>query len=321
MTAMGTHGLHAAVGHASESSPSMASRAFGSAIGIPKSPRCVDDLAVIRSCHADGLNHVGGICQMNTGSILGGRPSLGSWCLYGLGSECDDLPGYVVLTDNSDTPPGGNRNWGTGFMPAAYQGTQVSRRQAADPARRPARWRDRRRGSAASSTSSSSSIASICTGARGRQPARSPHRQLRVGLSHAVGRPRGDRSGERNGRHPRAVRPRPERDRPQRPQLPAGPPAGRARRALRAALHGLGQQVGRPHATWKATTRCTAARATGRSPGCSKDLEAPRPARQHAGDLGRRVRPHADERKRQRPRPQSLRLHHLDGRRRRAAAA
>jgi Protein of unknown function (DUF1501) len=67
---------------------------------------------------------VGGICQMNTGSILGGRPSLGSWCLYGLGSECEDLPGYVVLADSGDNPPGGNRNWGTGFMPAAYQGTK-----------------------------------------------------------------------------------------------------------------------------------------------------------------------------------------------------
>jgi hypothetical protein len=85
---------------------------------------CVDDIAVVRSCHADGLNHVGSVCQMNTGSILGGRPSLGSWCLYGLGSECEDLPGYVVLTDTPDNPPGGNRNWSTGFMPAAYQGTK-----------------------------------------------------------------------------------------------------------------------------------------------------------------------------------------------------
>ncbi len=90
----------------------------------PEIAQCADDLAVIRSCHADALNHVGGICQMNTGSILGGRPSLGSWCLYGLGSECDDLPGYVVLADGGDNPPGGNRNWGTGFMPAAYQGTK-----------------------------------------------------------------------------------------------------------------------------------------------------------------------------------------------------
>ena len=91
----------------------------------PEIARHADKLALVRSCHADGLNHVGGICQMNTGSVLGGRPSLGAWCLYGLGSACDDLPGYVVLADNGDTPPGGNRNWGTGFMPAAYQGTKL----------------------------------------------------------------------------------------------------------------------------------------------------------------------------------------------------
>jgi arylsulfatase A-like enzyme len=83
-----------------------------------------DDLAVIRSCYADGLNHVGSICQMNTGSVLGGRPCLGSWSLYGLGSVSANLPGYVVLLDYPEDPPGGSRNWSTGFMPATYQGTR-----------------------------------------------------------------------------------------------------------------------------------------------------------------------------------------------------
>jgi hypothetical protein len=92
----------------------------------PEIATCVDDIAVIRSCQADGLNHVGGLCQMNTGSILGGRPCLGSWSLYGLGSECENLPGFVVMLDNPDDPPGGNRNWSTGFMPASYQGTKFS---------------------------------------------------------------------------------------------------------------------------------------------------------------------------------------------------
>jgi hypothetical protein len=90
----------------------------------PEIATCADDLAVIRSCHADGLNHVGSICQMNTGSILGGRPCLGSWSLYGLGSVSENLPGYVVLLDYPEDPPGGSRNWGTGFMPATYQGTR-----------------------------------------------------------------------------------------------------------------------------------------------------------------------------------------------------
>jgi hypothetical protein len=91
---------------------------------LPEIATCVDDIAIVRSCYADGLNHVGSVCQMNTGSILGGRPSLGSWCLYGLGSGAENLPGFVVLGDTPDNPPGGNRNWGTGFMPAAYQGTK-----------------------------------------------------------------------------------------------------------------------------------------------------------------------------------------------------
>jgi arylsulfatase A-like enzyme len=61
---------------------------------------------------------------MNTGSILGGRPCLGSWALYGLGSVCRNLPGFVVLLDYPEDPPGGGRNWGTGFMASAYQGTR-----------------------------------------------------------------------------------------------------------------------------------------------------------------------------------------------------
>jgi hypothetical protein len=91
---------------------------------LPQVATCADDLAVIRSCHADGLNHVGSVCQMNTGSILGGRPCLGSWALYGLGTVSQELPGYVVLMDYPEDPPGGGRNWGTGFMPTTFQGTR-----------------------------------------------------------------------------------------------------------------------------------------------------------------------------------------------------
>lgn len=91
---------------------------------LPHTARCVDDLAIIRSCWADGLNHVGSVCQMNTGSILAGRPSLGSWATYGLGTENQSLPSFVVLLDGDREPPGGARNWGTGFMPATYQGTR-----------------------------------------------------------------------------------------------------------------------------------------------------------------------------------------------------
>jgi len=90
----------------------------------PNVGRHADKLCVIRSCRADGLNHVGSVCQMNTGSILAGRPSLGAWVAYGLGSASQNLPGFVVLLDNDREPPGGTRVWGTGFMPATFQGTR-----------------------------------------------------------------------------------------------------------------------------------------------------------------------------------------------------
>ncbi|MFO0819298.1 MAG: DUF1501 domain-containing protein [Pirellulales bacterium] len=92
---------------------------------LPHIANCADDLCVIRSCWADGLNHSNGVCQMNTGSILAGRPSLGAWVSYGLGSENQDLPAFVVLEDNPGKVINGPRNWGAGFMPAVYQGTAM----------------------------------------------------------------------------------------------------------------------------------------------------------------------------------------------------
>lgn len=84
--------------------------------------RHADDLVVLRSCWADGLNHVGSVCQMNTGSILAGRPSLGAWSTYGLGSTNENLPAFVVLTDDREVV-GGPKNWASGFLPATHQGT------------------------------------------------------------------------------------------------------------------------------------------------------------------------------------------------------
>jgi len=83
----------------------------------------VDDMTVIRSCWANGLNHVGSVCQMNTGDILAGRPSLGAWVTYGLGTANKNLPTFVVLTDDKEVL-GGPKNWSSGFLPATFQGTQ-----------------------------------------------------------------------------------------------------------------------------------------------------------------------------------------------------
>jgi hypothetical protein len=92
---------------------------------FPEIAKRVDDLCLLRSCTADGQTHVASLMQMNTGSLLLGRPSLGAWTLYGLGSESENLPGFVVLGDDQDDPPGASNNWGTGFMPATYQGTRL----------------------------------------------------------------------------------------------------------------------------------------------------------------------------------------------------
>ncbi|HKA00708.1 MAG TPA: DUF1501 domain-containing protein [Candidatus Solibacter sp.] len=83
-----------------------------------------DDLALIRSMNALSPAHGPAIFQMNTGTILAGAPSVGSWVTYGLGTENENLPGFIVFTDYRGGPINGAPNWGNGYMPAAYQGTQ-----------------------------------------------------------------------------------------------------------------------------------------------------------------------------------------------------
>ena len=92
---------------------------------LPHIAGCADDIAVIRSLWANGINHSAGVCQMNTGAITAGRPSLGSWVAYGLGSVNQNLPAFVVMQDNAGQVVNGPRNWGAGFMPAVYQGTRI----------------------------------------------------------------------------------------------------------------------------------------------------------------------------------------------------
>src|SRR5580658_8850231 len=84
----------------------------------------VDDICVIRSMVADNINHNGACLQMNTGEQAFSRPSLGSWLLYGLGSENQDLPGFIVISPAQ--PAQGAPLWSSSFLPASYQGTLVS---------------------------------------------------------------------------------------------------------------------------------------------------------------------------------------------------
>jgi hypothetical protein len=83
----------------------------------------VDDLCMIRSLYCLSNNHSPAIFQMNSGNIRPGNPSLGSWITYGLGTENQNLPSYIVMYDWRGGPIGGAPNWSSGFMPAAYQGT------------------------------------------------------------------------------------------------------------------------------------------------------------------------------------------------------
>jgi len=89
---------------------------------FPHLARHADKLCVIRSLHADSNNHGPALFQMNSGFVQSGHPSMGSWVTYGLGSENENLPGYVVLTDRNGAPVNGAMNWSNGFMPATYQG-------------------------------------------------------------------------------------------------------------------------------------------------------------------------------------------------------
>ena len=91
---------------------------------LPNLAGCVDDLCVIRSMVADNINHNGACLQMNTGEQAFSRPCMGSWLLYGLGSENQDLPGFVVISPSQ--PAQGAPLWSSSFLPAAYQGTLVS---------------------------------------------------------------------------------------------------------------------------------------------------------------------------------------------------
>ncbi len=95
---------------------------------LPHLAEVVDDIALIRSMHTDINGHEPSIWAMNTGKAQPGRPALGSWMTYGLGSETQDLPAYVVLPDPGGLPVDGVRNWSNGWIPPLYQGT-VARSQ------------------------------------------------------------------------------------------------------------------------------------------------------------------------------------------------
>jgi hypothetical protein len=98
---------------------------------LPNLATVADELCIVKSLSTDAFNHAPAQIFMNTGAQQFGRPSMGAWTLYGLGSESQELPGFVVFSTGSKGPSGGNSNWGSGFLPTMYQGVQF--RTGGDP--------------------------------------------------------------------------------------------------------------------------------------------------------------------------------------------
>ncbi|MCP4890337.1 DUF1501 domain-containing protein [Rubripirellula sp.] len=98
---------------------------------LPKTAEIVDEISIVKTCQAELFNHAPAKLFMNTGSGQFGRPSMGSWVTYGIGSECQDLPGFMVLQSGPRGPRGGAVLWGSGMLPSTYQGVPL--RNQGDP--------------------------------------------------------------------------------------------------------------------------------------------------------------------------------------------
>jgi len=98
---------------------------------LPHTAKVVDDLCIIRSMKTDAFNHAPAQLMMSTGSQQFGRPSMGSWLTYGLGSESENLPAYIVFNSGQKGPSGGSSNWNSGFLPTEHSGVEF--RSSGDP--------------------------------------------------------------------------------------------------------------------------------------------------------------------------------------------
>jgi hypothetical protein len=98
---------------------------------LPHTAKVVDDLCIIRSMKTDAFNHAPAQLMMSTGSQQFGRPSMGSWATYGLGSETSELPAYIVFNSGKKGPSAGSGNWNSGFLPTVYSGVEF--RSSGDP--------------------------------------------------------------------------------------------------------------------------------------------------------------------------------------------
>ena len=232
---------------------------------LPHLARHVDDLALIKSCYAESPAHGPAMYQMNTGMIRAGFPSAGSWVTYGLGTENQDLPGFVVL-QNAMGSKGGAGNWGSGFLPSAYQATSF-RSQGAPilNLERPAGMSSRDRQRRMLDLSARLNRRARRAAPRRGRPAR-PDPELRAGLPDA-GRGDGGRRLRRRARaHPAALRPRRRRRRGPSARSACWP--GGWSSAACGSCRSIATTSGTPTTTSPTTTASVAARPTSRSPAC-----------------------------------------------------
>ena len=266
---------------------------------FPKIAGCIDDICLIRSMVADNINHNGACLQMNTGEQAFSRPSLGSWLLYGLGSDNQNLPGFIVLSPSQ--PAQGAPLWSSSFLPAAYQGTLVADlanpiANLKNPEESPDRQRDQldtlqrlndlHRKQREEDSQLNARIASFELAFRMQTEA-----------------PEAFDVEQRVASRQAAVRPRRQDDRDVRQAMSAGPPAGGARRSLRPGLsHRHGEAVELPVVGPARRPQDGTAEQLRRDRrphrGPADRSQGARPAEGHARPLGRRVRPDADGRER-----------------------
>ena len=236
---------------------------------LPHLAKVADDIAIVRSMQTTQFNHAPAQIFMNTGHQVIGRPSLGSWLSYGLGSENSDLPGFVVLLSGENNPDGGKSCWGSGFLPTVAPGRRVPLERRPGAVRLESRRRRRRttRGRSIAAINDLNRLHAVDV-RRPRDP--DAHRRLRAGLPDADQRAGADRHLERAGVDPRAVRHR-ARARRRSPTTACSRAAwSSAASASSSSITAAGTPTAPPSArTSSKSCRTCAGRPIGRSTACS----------------------------------------------------
>ncbi len=271
---------------------------------FPHLAKHVDDLAFLHGCYTETNNHSPALFQINTGMSRMGFPCVGAWVTYGLGSENQNLPGFVVMYDTlgRGLPKGHAQNWGSGFLPGVYQGTALNGQgPPIDNLQRPAPLSDSQQRQQLDLLSRLNIRHREEHPAEAALAARIESFELAYRMQMAA--PEALDVDQRIPRHEVPLRPGRPQVRPLRPPVPHGPSAGRARRAVRADLlrrHGERAELGRPSGHRQEPRRLRP-----RNRPADRRLadrpEAARTARRDAGRLLRRVRPPADRAERRAP--------------------